>query len=99
MEKFYLQIYRHTLSPGEEETWVDIKTLEIHPEVAGRLAELGIVEISRGQVPARQVSRLRKLMRLRRNLGVNLAGAAIILDLLERVELLEDEVERLKKMI
>ncbi|TLN27708.1 hypothetical protein FDZ74_01195, partial [bacterium] len=80
MQKYYLQIYRHSLFPGEEETWVDIKTLEIHPEVAGRLAELGIVEIRRGQVPALQVSRVRKLMRLRRNLGVNLVGAAIILD-------------------
>ncbi len=35
-------------------------------------------------------------MRLRRTLGVNLPGAAIILDLLERIEMLQDEVNKLK---
>ncbi len=97
MKKYYLQIYRHTLSLNEDDTWVDVNTLEIHPDIMIRLAEWGIVELRRGHIPARQVGRVRKLMRLRRSLGVNLPGAAVILDLLERVEILQEEIERLKR--
>lgn len=97
MKKFYLQVYRHTLISGEEEAWVDAVSLGIHPETALRLADLGIVEVRLGRIPASQARRVQKLMRLRRNLGVNLPGAAIILDLLERVERLQDEIERLKR--
>jgi chaperone modulatory protein CbpM len=37
-------------------------------------------------VPQRTIVRLRRMQRLRRDLGVNFTGAAIILDLVERVE-------------
>ena len=97
VEKYYVQIYQHTLSPGEEETWVDVGSLDIHPDLLHRLVEFGIVEIHRGHVSARQAARLHKLLRLRSSLGVNLTGAAIILDLLERIDLLQDEIERLKR--
>lgn len=99
MKKFYLQMYRHTLSlsTGEEEAWVDIDSLGIHPDMAQLLAELGIVEIYLGRVPARQAERLRKFLRLRRNLGVNMPGAAIILELLDRIENLQDQIEQLKR--
>jgi len=97
VKKYYLQIYRHTLSLNDDDTWVDVRTLEIHPDVAYKLAELGIIEISSGHIPAAQVQRIRKLMRLRRGLGVNVPGAAIILDLLDKIELLQEEIERLKR--
>jgi len=97
VKKYYLQIYRHTLPLGEEDGWIDVNTLEIHPELAERLSELGIIEVRQGYIRARQVRRVQKLMRLRRSLGVNLPGAAIILDLLERLETLEDEIEKLKR--
>ena len=96
-KKFYLQIYRHTLPTAEEGEWVDLGSLEIHPELTQKLAEWGIVEIRGGYVHVRQAARLQKLMRLRRKLGVNLPGAAIIVDLLERIEMLEDEIDRLKR--
>ena len=38
--------------------------------------------------------RLRRMLRLHRDLGVNLDGAAIIVDLLERLERLEAELAR-----
>lgn len=97
MDKFYIRIFRHTLSVDEEDTWIDIAELDIHPEIMYKLAELGIVEVRRGQIPACQVMRAHKILRLRRDLGVNLPGAAIILDLLEQVEELRDEIERLKR--
>ncbi|MFZ5647708.1 MAG: chaperone modulator CbpM [Bacillota bacterium] len=97
MSKFYIQVYRHTLSNAEEGGWVDVSSLGIHPDTAHLFAELGILDVRMGFLPAGQVNRLQKLLRLRRNLGVNLPGAAIILDLLDRVEQLQEEIERLKR--
>ena len=67
-----------------------------------RLAHLGLLEIISGEadqllIPARCVVRLRRMHRLRRDLGVNFAGADIILDLVERVEQLNREVAELRR--
>ncbi len=97
VKKFYLQIYRHPLSTAEEEIWVDTDSLGIHPDTAQLLADLGIVEYRLGRLPARQAERIQKILRLRKNLGVNLCGAAIILDLLDRIEGLQDELEKIKR--
>jgi len=95
VKKYYLQVYHHSLSTGPEGEWVDISSLEIHPETAERLADLGIVEIRENHIQSCQATRVRKLMRLRYSLGVNVHAAAIIMDLLERIEKLQDEIERL----
>lgn len=47
VKKYYLQVYHHSLSTGPEREWIDISSLEIHPELAERLAELGILEFVR----------------------------------------------------
>ncbi|MDD2554045.1 MAG: chaperone modulator CbpM [Desulfotomaculaceae bacterium] len=97
MEKYYMQIYHHILSTSEDDAWVDLKNLEIHPEMAQLLAEFGILEIQEGQIRLKHAARLAKLQRLRCGLGVNLNGAAIILDLLERIEAMQEEIDRLKR--
>lgn len=97
MEKFYLQVYHHVMSTGEEDIWVELNSLEIHPEMAQLLAEFGILEIKEGYVKLKHAARLSKLQRLRGSLGVNLSGAAIILDLLEKIEAMQEEIDRLKK--
>ncbi len=99
MNKFYMmRLYCHTLGQEEAEHWVNVETLGIHPDLAQWLAELGIIKYSGGQVPAEHAARLWKIMRLRRDLGVNLPGAAIIIELLERIEELQEELERLKRL-
>jgi DNA-binding transcriptional MerR regulator len=58
----------------------------------GRLVHLGLVEpdvAGTREFSAAAAARLRRMVRLRRDLGVNLTGAAIIVDLLERIERLE----------
>lgn len=97
MKKYFIQIYSHTPSVDDDDNWVDVTSLGIHPDIAGYLGELGLVDFYRGHVPARQVRRLQKLQRLRNNLGVNLPGAAIIMDLLDKMEELQEELERLKR--
>lgn len=97
MKKFYMEVFRPTLWPDQEDIWVSIESLDVHPDFIEALAELGIVEVSRGHMPASHAVRVNKLLRLRRGLGINLPGAAVILDLLERVEMLEEEIARLKR--
>jgi len=96
MKRYYLELFRHTLTESEEEAWVDILSLGIHPDLVESLAGMGIVDVRYGHIPARQVSRLHKLLRLRCSLGVNLAGAAVILDLMERMEALQEEIDQLR---
>jgi chaperone modulatory protein CbpM len=55
----------------------------LHPELVRALVRSGFVGLD--ESPAR----LARAMRLRRDLGVNLAGALLACDLLERIEELE----------
>lgn len=62
-----------------------------------RLAEHGLIETVSSEpdeprVPRRVVIKLRRMQRLRRDLGVNYAGAAVILDLVRRIEQLNREL-------
>ena len=72
------------------------------PNQLQRLARLGLLEVVSGEagqllIPPRSVMRLRRIHRLRRDLGVNFTGAHIILDLVERVEGLNRELAELRR--
>ena len=67
-----------------------------------RLARQGLIETVEGGedpplVPRRVVVRLRRMQRLRRDLGVNFAGAAVILDLVTRIEQLNRELSEIRR--
>jgi chaperone modulatory protein CbpM len=67
-----------------------------------RLARQGLIETLEDQagepiLPRRAVMQLRRMQRLRRDLGVNFAGAAIILDLVGRIEQLSREIAERKR--
>jgi hypothetical protein len=56
-----------------------------------RLAQQGLLETvgsdsGESLLPRRTIMQLRRMQRLRRDLGVNFTGAAIILDLVRRIE-------------
>ncbi len=80
---------------GEEK--ICIRTLELRPAEIERFQTLGMIELEEDRISLRDVRRIRKALRLRRSLGVNLTGAAVILELLERIETLEDELRSLEK--
>ena len=64
----------------------------IRPAVLARLIRLGVVEPARPETVEFSVAtlaRLRRMLRLHEQLGVNFTGAAIILDLLDRLRRLE----------
>jgi hypothetical protein len=57
----------------------------IHPELARRLVALGAVQPGTRTAPAR----LARIARLRRDLGLNYAGAILVCELLARIDRLE----------
>jgi chaperone modulatory protein CbpM len=64
-----------------------------------RLAQRGLIDSIDGgteepMVPRRAVVQLRRMQRLRRDLGVNFAGAAVIIDLVGRIEQLNRELAK-----
>ena len=66
-----------------------------------RLAQQGLIEtVDAGgdepRLPRRVVVQLRRMQRLRRDLGVNFTGAAIILDLVQRIEQLNRELAEIR---
>lgn len=64
----------------------------IRPAVLARLIRLGVVEPVRpdaGEFAVSTLARVRRMIRLHAELGVNFTGAAIILDLLDRLRRLE----------
>jgi hypothetical protein len=69
----------------------------ITPGRLARLIRLGLVEPVAPEpleFTAATALRLRRMLRLHGDLGVNWVGASIILDLLERLERLESELAR-----
>jgi hypothetical protein len=64
-------------------------------ELVEELVRHGVVDVEAGpvrQVRAEVTLRIRTVARLQEDLGVNAAGAAVILELLERIEQLEDQL-------
>jgi MerR HTH family regulatory protein len=65
-----------------------------------RLVELGVITVQseRGRAFAAEVTlRVGKLARLERDLGINLEGAAVIVELLDRIEALEQRLRHLER--
>ena len=73
---------------------VAARLLEVHPQTLRYYERAGLLKPTRssGKIrlySQREIERLRKIMRLTSELGVNLAGAEIVIDLTERLEKLE----------
>ena len=71
----------------------------VGPATLARLVRLAALEPATpdgGEFTAATAARLRRMLRLRADLGVGFFASAIILDLLERLEDLEAELDRLR---
>ncbi len=74
----------------------------LHPELVAKFVSYGLLEPDASDsalFPASAVERLRCIVRLRHDLGVNLAGIAVILDMRAKMEALQRELERLRKRL
>ncbi len=75
--------------------------LNIHPQTLRQYERDGLISPSRTEgrmrlYSQRDIDRMKMILRLTRDLGVNIAGIDIILQLKEQMEEMENEIERLK---
>lgn len=75
---------------------IDSYQLEYHPEQLALYEEMGIIDLEDGGLTYKELRRLKKIIRLKKNCAVNTIGASIIVDLLDRIEELEDEIKRMR---
>ena len=73
------------------------ETVGTRRSLVARLAQQGLIETLESEtgellLPRRAVVQMRRMQRLRRDLGVNFAGAAVILELVGRIEQLNREL-------
>ena len=76
--------------------------LNIHPQTLRQYEREGLVTPSRTEgrmrlYSQRNIDRMKMILRLTRQLGVNLAGVDIILQLKEKMDEMEDEIAYLKE--
>ena len=98
---------RERLIPEEEPCYiisVAARMLGMHAQTLRYYERMGMIAPSRSRGRIRlysqaDLSRLRQIQRLINDLGVNLAGAEVILRLNERVRQMEEESERLRAEI
>lgn len=73
----------------------------IHPALGERLMALGLIDpVETTPEPLFEVAtilRIRRILRLHQDLGVNWVGIGVVLDLLAKIEELEREIERLRQ--
>ncbi len=92
----------------DEQDWIGATEIcalcRIELTAVVELADLGVVS-PRGyapeqwQLPARELPRLRTVARLMRDLGVNVSGAALAVELLEEQHYLERRLRRLERLV
>ena len=80
------------------------RLVNLHPQTLRNYEDLELVVPRRSpgnfrMYTERDVQRLHKIVRMTNDLGVNLAGVAVILNLTERVETLQADVEVLEDQL
>ena len=74
---------------------------DIHPALVERLMALGLIEPTETTpeplFAVATVLRTRRILRLHQDLGVNWVGIGVVLDLLAKIEELEQEIARLRQ--
>ncbi|MDH4137993.1 MAG: MerR family transcriptional regulator [Anaerolineae bacterium] len=91
-------------NPGQDEPCYVIsvvaKLVDLHPQTLRRYEEIGLIKPARASgrrlYSSRDLERLRRINRLVNDLGVNLAGVEVILNMSERLEYLQKEMNRMQ---
>ena len=77
----------------------------LHPELIERLMRIGLIDYEERNADgdvlfhADVVPLIRTILRLRNHLGVNYAGIGVVLELMARIESLENQVRELESKI
>lgn len=88
--RYFLEVYRGGSGYIFEEDWINAGELPYSPLLLERLAAVGAIAPRRGMLSQADAKKVEKVLRLRRSLGVNLSGAVIIAELMERLDAMEE---------
>ena len=104
--RYQIVHYRYESRPASEELLSagDVARLaRLHPEMVDKLIDWGLIDPVEREpqllFPETAVPRIWRIMRLRRDLGINWAGIGVVLDLLDRMEEMEREIARLRRQL
>jgi len=87
----------HNHSEADEK--LPLEQSGLHPSMVVRLAELGVIEITNGLITPAHLRRAYRVLRLGKTLNISLAGASIAVELLERMEEMQEEINRLQREV
>jgi len=90
MSNYYLQLYSRDLSPIDQTDKAPYDEIPCQPLLLERLAAIGAIEPKDGVLSWEDIERVKKILRLRNFFGVNLSGATIIVELLDKLEAMEE---------
>lgn len=98
MSEYYLQVFQNSDDFASLQDRVAIDELPYQTLIIERLSALGVIDLEDRMIPTGQIDRVAKILRLQTSLEVNLSGAAIICELLDRLEKMEEEIKQLKSL-
>ena len=95
-------VRRRSVSPLGPLTLEQVsRVTQLHPDFLRRLMALGLIDPvadrPRLLFDAAVLKRIAKILRLRADLGLSYTALGVVLDLLDRIDQLEDEVRRLRR--
>jgi hypothetical protein len=100
-QRAVVKVTRRRSPGGTRLIEIDVLAREagVHPDLVARLIRLGLVEPAGGTAqaplfPRDAAARLARANRLRRDLGLNFAGAVLACELLARIDQLEERLRR-----
>ena len=76
----------------------------LHPDLIDRFVRLGLIELTGSTddgeplFDSEVIPRIRLILRLRNDLGVNYAGVGVLLELMSRIEALEARIRELESV-
>jgi MerR family transcriptional regulator, heat shock protein HspR len=85
----------HSHSEAEEK--LPLEQSGLHPSLVRRLAELGVIDVEDGCIAPAHLRRAFRALRLWNSLRLNLTGASIVVELLEKMEEMQEELNRLRR--
>lgn len=77
----------------------------VHPDLIDRFVALGLLDYAghpaggEAHFHAEAIGAVRRILRLRNQLGVNYAGIGVILELMSRIDDLEDQIRELENRL
>jgi len=104
--RYQIVHYRYESRSGSENlvtTGELARLARLHPEMVDKLVDWGLIEPVKWEpkllFPETAVPRIWRIMRLRRDLGINWSGIGVVLDLLDKIEELEREIAWLRRQL